>query len=133
MDSRSETLRIVYIEDDPTIAQMYRMKLEKDGYRVTLAADGEAGLRAVREIHPDLVFLDIRLPKMDGFTVLRQLRDDPATRHIPVVILSNYSAAEMVETGIRLGAQDYVIKSEVTPGFVSDKVQHWASLSPPLV
>lgn len=131
MDSRSDTLQIVYIEDDPVIAQMYRMKLEKDGYRVNLAADGEAGLQAVREIRPDLVFLDIRLPKMDGFTVLRQLRDDPATRHIPVVILSNYSAEEMVETGIRLGAQDYVIKSEATPGFVSDKVQHWASLSPP--
>jgi CheY-like chemotaxis protein len=126
-----EQLSVVFIEDDPAIAQMYRFKLEHDGYAVTVAADGVAGLEAVRRVLPDLVFLDIRLPKMDGFAVLEQLRADPLTGDIPVVILSNYSEKEMIDRGMSLGALEYVIKSEVTPAKVSDRVPTWATTATP--
>lgn len=122
-----DQLSVVFIEDDAAIAQMYRLKLERDGYAVTVAHDGEAGLQAVRELRPDLVFLDIRLPKMDGFTVLERLRNEPATAHTPVVILSNYSEKEMVDRGLRLGALEYVIKAEATPASLAEKVPAWVS------
>lgn len=123
----SEQLRVVFIEDDEAIAQMYRFKLERDGYAVTIASDGESGLRVVRELLPDLVFLDIRLPRMDGFAVLERLRQEPETQHIPVVILSNYSEKEMVERGLQLGALEYLIKSDASPARVSRGVPGWAA------
>src|SRR2546427_13050967 len=94
---------------------MYRLKLELDGYQVIMAKDGEEGLRLAGEVRPDIVFLDIRLPKVDGFAVLQQLRSCEETRHVPVVILSNYGERELVERGIKLGALEYLIKSQTTP------------------
>src|SRR5258708_35048280 len=113
------------VEDDSDVAEMYRLKLELDGYTVTRAADGEQGLKLAREIHPDLVFLDIRLPRMDGFQVLEQMRADDVLRHIPVIILSNYGESELVERGMKLGALEYLIKAETSPAGLSGGVQSW--------
>jgi len=113
---RDEEVRVLFVEDDPAVAQMYKLKLELDGYVVTVAPDGEAGLRMAREDRPDIVFLDIRLPKMDGFA-----------KDIPVVILSNYSEQELVERGLNLGALEYLIKSETTPAKLSKGVEGWRS------
>jgi two-component system, OmpR family, response regulator RpaA len=124
---RDEDVRVLFIEDDPAVAQMYKLKLELDGYAVTVAPDGEAGLRMARENHPDIIFLDIRLPKMDGFAVLEELRADEETKNIPVVILSNYSEQELVERGLNLGALEYLIKSETTPAKLSKGVEGWRS------
>lgn len=124
---RDEEVRVLFIEDDPAVAQMYKLKLELDGYAVTVAPDGEAGLRMSRENHPDIIFLDIRLPKMDGFAVLEELRADEETKNIPVVILSNYSEQELVERGLNLGALEYLIKSETTPAKLSKGVEGWRS------
>ena len=79
----SDDIRVLFVEDDPTVAQMYRLKLELDGYQVIMAKDGEEGLRLAREVDPDIVFLDIRLPKVDGFSVLEGLRatDRSLARH----------------------------------------------------
>ena len=71
------------------------------------------------------MFLDIRLPKMDGFSVLESLRADETLRHIPVIILSNYGEAELVERGLKLGALDYLIKAETTPSTLSRGVGKW--------
>ena len=122
MGDAEESLYVVFIEDDPEIADMYRLKLEVDGYRVAVAPDGEAGLELVRKTCPDLIFLDIRLPRMDGFAVLEQLHRDPRTKDIPVVILSAYSEEELVERGLRLGALDYLFKSGTTPASLADSV-----------
>lgn len=124
---RDEEVRVLFIEDDPAVAQMYKLKLELDGYAVTVAPDGEAGLRMARENHPDIIFLDIRLPKMDGFAVLEEMRADEDTKNIPVVILSNYSEQELVERGLNLGALEYLIKSETTPAKLSKGVEGWRS------
>ena len=104
---------------------MYRLKLELDGYQVIMAKDGEEGLRLAAEVRPDIVFLDIRLPKVDGFAVLEGLRDRDDTRNVPVVILSNYGEQELVERGLRLGALEYLIKSQTTPANLSRGVENW--------
>jgi DNA-binding response OmpR family regulator len=121
----SEDIHVLFIEDDPTVAQMYRLKLELDGYQVTMAKDGEEGMRLAGELKPDIIFLDIRLPKKDGFSVLEALRGADPTRDIPVVILSNYGERELIDRGLKLGAQDYLIKSQTTPAALSRGVEGW--------
>jgi DNA-binding response OmpR family regulator len=109
------TLHILLVEDDPMVSDMYKLKLEMEGYRVTVASDGEEGLRIARERKPQLIFLDVRLPKLDGMSVLEALRGDDHTRHIPVLILTNYGEPPLIERGLRLGAREYLLKSETTP------------------
>lgn len=107
------------------MAQMYRLKLELDGYTVDVAGDGLVALEKARALHPDIIFLDIRLPKMDGLTVLETLRADDSTAAIPVVILSNWNEKELVERGIKLGALDHLIKSQTTPARLSQRLKGW--------
>ncbi len=120
-----DEVNVLFIEDDPAVAEMYKLKLELDGYRVTVSKSGEEGLEQARKLLPDILFLDIRLPKMDGFAVLENLRANGVTRNIPVIILSNYGEKELVDRGLRLGALDYLIKSETTPASLSRGVQDW--------
>ncbi len=120
-----DDVRVLFVEDDASVAQMYRLKLELDGYSVEVAGDGIAALEKARALHPDLIFLDIQLPKLDGLAVLEELRADPATQHIPVVILSNWNEKELVERGARLGALDHMIKSQTTPARLSRRLQDW--------
>jgi CheY-like chemotaxis protein len=110
-----EDVRVLFVEGDAAVAQMYRLKLELDGYRVEVAPDGEVALDMVRSSPPDLIFLDIRLPKLDGLDVLEALRADPTTRAVPVVILSSHSEKELVERAAKLGALDHLINSKTTP------------------
>ncbi len=124
-DGMEDEVSVLLVEDDATVAEMYRLKLELDGYRVTIAADGESALEIARSSPPDLVFLDIRLPRMNGLEVLERMRQDTALRVIPVVILSNYGEPELIERGLRLGALDYLIKSSTSPSQVSAGIQGW--------
>jgi CheY-like chemotaxis protein len=119
-------LHILLVEDDPAVAGMYKLKLEMDGYRVTVAGDGEEGLRVARQEKPHLIFLDVRLPKMDGMSVLEAMRGDDRTRHIPVLILSNYGEPPLIERGLRLGAREYLLKSQTTPAGVSARARSYA-------
>jgi CheY-like chemotaxis protein len=104
---------------------MYRLKLELDGYAVDVATDGLVALEKARDLMPDIIFLDIRLPKLDGLGVLESLREDPKTRRIPVVILSNWNEKELVERGASLGALDHLIKSQTTPARLSTRLKDW--------
>src|SRR5256886_14452814 len=99
-----DEVKVLFVEDDEAVADMYKLKLELDGYSVTVAADGETAVDLALKDPPDLVFLDIRLPSMDGFQVLEVLRSDEGTRYVPVVILSHYGEEELVERGFKLGA-----------------------------
>jgi CheY-like chemotaxis protein len=123
-------LHILLVEDDPAVAGMYKLKLELEGYRVTVTRDGEEGLRVAREQHPNLIFLDVRLPKMDGMTVLEAMRGDDRTRHIPVLILSNHGEPPLIERGLRLGAREYLLKSETTPSGVAARARTYTAGSP---
>jgi CheY-like chemotaxis protein len=120
-----DRVRVLFVEDDPSVAQMYKLKLELDGYDVAVAPDGEKALAMARQVAPDIIFLDIRLPKLDGFGVLEALRGDPQTTPIPVVILSNYSEEELIQRGLKMGALDYLIKSQTTPARLAQGLEDW--------
>ncbi len=107
---------------------MYRLKLELDGYTVDVAPDGLAALEKARALLPDIIFLDIRIPKLDGLAVLEALREDPKTERIPVVILSNWNEKELVERGANLGALDHLIKSQTTPARLSQRLADWLNI-----
>ncbi len=123
---QSDDVEVLLVEDDGALAQMYQLKLERDGYTVRVAGDGEQALGLISERTPDLIFLDIRLPRMNGLTFLEQLRRSERTRNVPVVIVSNYSEQELVDRGLQLGALEYLIKSQTTPGRLSEGVPEWS-------
>lgn len=121
----ADEVRVLLVEDDAALTQMYRVKLERDGYTVQVAGDGEEALSMLAADLPDLIFLDVRLPRMDGLTFLERLRTETRTKNIPVVIVSNYSEEELVARGLQLGALEYLIKSQTTPGQLSQGVPDW--------
>ncbi|HLH71582.1 MAG TPA: response regulator [Candidatus Dormibacteraeota bacterium] len=125
MERCEDEVTVLLVEDDAALADMYRLKLEQDGYTVRVAGDAEAALVMLERELPDLIFLDIRLPRMDGLAFLERLRAAPRTRGIPVVIVSNYSEEELVQRGLQLGALEYLIKSQTTPGRLSQGVRGW--------
>src|SRR5205823_6677713 len=94
-------------------------------YTVSVAGDGEEALGLLEQELPDLIFLDVRLPRMDGLTFLERLRETQRTKNIPVVIVSNYSEDELVARGLQLGALEYLVKSQTTPGQLSQGVRDW--------
>ncbi len=118
-----DDVKVLLIEDDAAAAEMYRLRLAADGYRVVIGRDGEEGLRMASEEAPDFIYLDLRLPGLDGFEVLEQLRGDPTTMHIPVIILSNYGEPELRERGLKLGALEFLVKADTTPAQLSTKVE----------
>jgi CheY-like chemotaxis protein len=115
--------RILYIEDDRFIAEMFRLRLEDDGWRVELAYDGEAGVRQAQSNPPDLILLDILLPRLDGIEVLRRLRAAATTRDVPVLIISNAAGLSGREGEAReLGIVDWIVKANTTPARLADRV-----------
>jgi two-component system chemotaxis sensor kinase CheA len=115
-------VHVLLVEDDPSVAEMYRVRLEMDGYRVLVAADGQTGLRLIRELEPELVLLDSRLPRLDGAGVLRALRADERTSGQAVVMLSAFDEPRLVQEGLALGALRWLVKSHVTPSELSTVV-----------
>lgn len=115
---------ILLIEDDAFISGMYATKLSMLGYTVRVAADGEEGWKALtKEPLPDLLLLDIVLPRKDGFEILRDARKDPKLRDLPILLLTNLGQKPDVEKGLELGADDYVIKAHFTPSEVVEKIE----------
>ncbi len=106
----NEKQTVLIAEDDPQIANMIKYKLEKSGYLVVWGEDGGAALDLIRENPPDLVILDVMMPVMDGFEVLRALKSDPATRGIPVIMLTARGMEDDILKGFESGAVDYMIK-----------------------
>jgi DNA-binding response OmpR family regulator len=118
-----DDIKVLLIEDDSAAAEMYRLRLVADGYTVVVAEDGERGLEMAGAELPDFIYLDIRLPKIDGFEVLERLRADPETAGIPVIILSNFGEPEFRERGLKLGALEFLVKSDTTPSNLSEVVE----------
>ncbi len=116
---------VLFVDDDRAIAQVYQLKLELEGYRVDLAFDGEMAVEMANRELPDIVFLDIRLPKLDGLGVLLALRGNPKTEEIPVVVLSNYGRREIDERVAKLGVVDFLMKTETTPAKLVAGLKRW--------
>lgn len=119
----TEKPTILLVEDDPMISTMYRTKFTMEGETIELAADGKTGLEMALALHPKVILLDIILPKMDGFTVLKELKKNPETKKIPVILLTNLGQNEDVKKGKELGADDYFVKSNHTPGEIVERVK----------
>jgi len=115
--------RILLVEDDGFLAGMYVAKLELEHFEVVLASDGEEGWEKIQSWHPDLVLLDIILPKKNGFQVLASMKKDPATQSIPVMLLTNLGQPADVERAKSLGADDYLIKAHHMPAEVIRKIK----------
>ena len=116
-------MKILIVDDDPFILEMYTLKLRKAGYEVEVAADGREGLEKIQKGDAAVVLLDIVLPLVDGFEVLEALRRDGG-KHAPIILLTNLGQKEDVDRGLSLGAVDYVIKAHFTPSEVVEKIEH---------
>jgi DNA-binding response OmpR family regulator len=114
---------VLLIEDDAFLASMYVTKLELENFTATLATDGKQGLEKAQLELPDCILLDILLPKMNGFEVLKALKDNSATANIPVILLTNLGQKQDVARGLSLGAADYLIKAHFLPSEVIMKVK----------
>lgn len=117
------TKKILVIEDDKFLLKIIKKKLSTEDYQLVQAMNGEEGLRAAREEKPDLILLDLVLPEMDGFEVLKKLKDNPACSAIPVIILSNLGEREKVNKGLKLGAADYLVKADLNPGEIVNRIK----------
>jgi len=114
--------KILIIEDDPFLSEMYAAKFIENGFEVEVSSDGKSGLAKIEDFRPDLVLLDIVLPKMDGFEMLKKVKEKEELKEIPVVLLTNLGQKNEVEKGIALGAEEYIIKAHFTPTAVVAKV-----------
>lgn len=118
-----KTKSVLLIEDDPFIADIYLTKLKAGGFEADLARDGEEALKKIKERKPDLLLLDIILPNLDGWELLRKIRQKPAYKGMRVVILSNLEQRAEVEKGLKLGADRYLVKAHYTPSEVIEEVK----------
>ncbi len=119
----TEKKHILLVEDDEFLAELYATKISLEGFTVSLASDGEKGIKLIKEKKPDLVLLDIVLPKMDGFEVLSKIKADKQTANIPVILLTNLSQKDEVKKGLEFGAVDYLIKAHFMPSEVIKKIK----------
>ena len=125
-DSRSaphKKMKILFIEDEPNLQRVLSKAFEKEGVSVVQAYDGERGLQLAHDAKPDLILLDLILPKKDGFTVITELKKDPGTKAIPVIVLTNLDRPEDVERVIGLGALTYLVKTNYELKDIVQKVK----------
>jgi len=118
-----EDRKILIVEDDDFLLQMYSTKLELEGFKVLEAMNGLQGLKTAQKEKPDLILLDLNLPELSGFEVLSQLKRDEDTKNIRVLILTNYSQKEDIDRCLELGADDYLIKAHFVPSEVIAKIK----------
>ena len=114
--------RVLMIEDHPDIADLYQLKLQLEGYRVAVAADGVSGLEMARSLKPDVTLLDVHLPYLDGLKLLSALREDETTRDLLVVVFSEDDNPTLVEEAKRLSAAAYLVKANLLPSRLSQTV-----------
>lgn len=115
--------KILFIEDEINFANPVKIILERNGFDVLIAKDGEMGIEMANSENPDLILLDIFLPKIDGFEVLKKIKNEEKTKKIPVIIFSNLSGEEEVQKGLQLGAIDYFVKIQTSANEIIDIIK----------
>ncbi len=115
--------KILFIEDEPALQKALSVSLKAQGFEVLSAFDGESGLKMVKDVKPDLVLLDLILPKMDGFAVLEELKKIPETKNMPVIVLTNLDETEDVQKVLDLGATNYLIKASYNTEEIANKIK----------
>ena len=126
--SADDTIRVLFIEDDPAVAEMYKLKLELDGYQVTVVANDNQVLTETATVKPDMIFLDLGVGEDLGFATLQRLRATDSGRQVPVIILSRHGPHDMAGRGFKADALDYVVRSEPGPSGLAWNVADWARI-----
>lgn len=124
---KEKKLTVLVVEDDIFLADLYKTKFELEGFRTYVAYDGEKGYELAQKSKPDVILLDLILPKMSGFTILENLKSQPAFKKIPIILLTNLSQKAEVEKGLKLGGADYLIKAHFMPSEVVEKIKKLAA------
>jgi DNA-binding response OmpR family regulator len=114
---------ILFIEDESALQKTFGEILSQEGYKVVSALDGELGLKLAKEKKPNLILLDLILPKVHGFEVLRDLKKDSETKDIPVIVLTNLEGIDDVEKALELGATTYLVKASYSLEEVVEKIK----------
>ena len=115
--------KILFVEDEAALQKTFKDFLEQEGYEVSGALDGEAGLKMAQQENPDLILLDLVLPKMHGFEILEALKADEKTKDIPIIVLTNLEAMGDVEKALELGATTYLVKASYSLEEVVQKIK----------
>ena len=125
MSENQGSKKVLLVEDDPFISGMYQTKLKLEGYEVDTAVDGEAALQKIEQQAYDIVLLDIMMPKLNGFEVLKEIRtgEKKGVSDTPVIMLTNLGQKSDIEQGLLLGANDYIVKANFTPTEVVEKIK----------
>lgn len=118
-----ENAHVLIVEDDTFLSNIYKTKFEFEGFKVTTAENGEVGLAEAKKKQPDIILLDILMPKLDGFGVLEAVKKDKTISSIPVILLTNLGQKDDIQKGLELGAKDYIIKAHFKPSEVVEKVR----------
>lgn len=118
-------MKILIIEDDPLISKMYSEKLARDGYQTEVAENGEDGIEKMKKSPPDLLILDIMMPKMGGIEVIDAMKQDTNLEKIPIIVLSNLSESPDIEKAKKRGVQEYLVKSDLDPEDVTNTVKKY--------
>lgn len=116
--------KVLIIEDEQFIREIYKRQIEKAGYSVDGYGNGKEGLLALQQNHYDLVLLDIMLPDLNGLEILKEAKQNSATKDVPIILLTNLGQDEIIKEGFKLGAQSYLIKASYTPDQVVQEVQN---------
>ena len=114
--------KILLVEDEEILIDLLQKKLTQEGYEISIAKDGEEGLKTMSELKPDLILLDIIMPKMGGFEVMEEMAKSPELKKIPVIVISNSGQPVEIDKAQQLGAKDWLIKTEFDPQEVIEKV-----------
>lgn len=122
--------KVLLIEDDKFLRNLLVRKLEEAGFAVSVAVNGKEGLEKNKEEKPDLILLDIILPDIDGFELIRQFKEDPVTSSIPVIFLTNLGQEDELKKGLALGAADYLVKAHFTPEEITKKIEKLLTIIP---
>jgi len=114
--------KILLVEDEEIMIDILQRKLTQEGYKISIAKDGEEGLKMMKEVKPDLILLDIIMPKMGGYEVMEEMAKDPELKDIPIIIISNSGQPVELDKAQKLGARDWLIKTIFDPKEVIEKV-----------
>lgn len=113
--------KVLIIEDDPPYRKIYKKKFEVSGYAVEVAEDGIEGLKKMRAFQPDIVLVDLMMPRMDGFHVLDAAHADPSLQSIPAIVLTNLSSTDSAQRALEKGALVILVKSDIEPDAIVKK------------
>ena len=122
MPNESQSKKVLIVEDEQALLKTIDLTIKDKGFQTLTALDGETASELIKKEKPDLVLLDILLPRKGGMEVLREMRADEETKDIPVLLLTNLSDEESIAEGVQLGARGYFVKADLTLDEVADKV-----------